>query len=98
MAIIGEVRVPHPTLLPCRRFFGGELFVDLCGRHPRKDQLAQVRHPELHRIVTIAVEVLQNLDAGLATFHVNQRPILQVIGDDRHATYSLPLVNLVGEP
>ena len=98
MAIIGVIRVPHPTSLPCRRFFGGELFVDLCGRHPRKDQLAEVRHPELHRVVTVAVEVLQNLDAGLAAFHINQRPILQVIGDDRHATDPLPLVDLVDEP
>ena len=98
MAIIGEVRVPHPTSLPCRRLLGGELFVDLCGRHPRKDQLAEVWHPELHRVVAVAVEVLQNLNTGAAAFHIKERPILQVIGDDRHSTDSLPLVDLVDEP
>jgi len=62
------------------------------------DQLAQMRHPELHRVVAIAVEVFQNIDPGLATFCINERAVLQVIGDDRHATDPLPLVNLVDEP
>ena len=61
------------------------------------DQLAQMRHPELHRVVAIAVEVFQNIDPGLATFCINERAVLQVIGDDRHATDSLPLVDLVDE-
>ena len=98
MAIIRVAPLPRPSSLPCRRAVCGQLLLDLLGRHLRKDQLAQVRHPELHRVVAVAVEILQNLDAGLATFHVNERPILQVIGEDRHATDPLQLVDLVDEP
>ena len=98
MAIIRVAPLPRPSSLPRRRAVCGQLLLDLVGRYPSKDQLAQVRHPELHRVVAIAVEVFQNIDPGLATFHINERAVLQVIGDDRHPTNPLPLVDVVDQP
>ena len=53
-----------------RRFLRDEFIMDLMGGHPGKDQLAQMRHPELHRVVAVAAVVLENGDPGLASLHI----------------------------
>lgn len=53
-----------------RRFLRDEFIMDLMGGHPSKDQLAQMRHPELQRVVAVAAVVLENVDPGLASLHI----------------------------